>query len=382
MSADRIARDYRIDFWRGFALLTIFVNHVPGNVFEAFTTRNFGFSDAAELFVFLAGYAAALAYFRKFEPGAQLLTTAKIWTRGAKIYIAHTVTVAIAIAIFCYAAVTMDDPEYLTWHGIGRLLSDPVSTLVGLAALTHQIGYFNILPMYIVFLAMLPGLIWLARRDLLLVLAASGGLWFIAHAAGLTIMNWPGKGGWFFNPFGWQFLFTIGLVCGILTLGRGGVPYSRRVYTAAASYVLLALVWRLSGFSIADYNVPLPQIMIDFGKTDLALPRLLHILALAYVVAYSPLSHWMREKLTGDNPVVLIGRHSLVIFCVGSLLAAIGQVFRYASGDSIAIDLLFIPAGIALHLAFAKVLEWYRLGTTRPAAARAATAEKPEPATA
>src|SRR6266581_7503348 len=45
-----------IDFWRGFALVTIFVNHVPGIVFERFTFRSVSLSDSAELFVFLAGF--------------------------------------------------------------------------------------------------------------------------------------------------------------------------------------------------------------------------------------------------------------------------------------------------------------------------------------
>lgn len=45
-----------IDFWRGFALVTIFINHIPGNFYERFTHRNIGVSDSAELFVFLAGW--------------------------------------------------------------------------------------------------------------------------------------------------------------------------------------------------------------------------------------------------------------------------------------------------------------------------------------
>ena len=66
MQAKRSPRDLRIDFFRGLALVMIFVNHVPGNVFETLTSRNFGFSDATEIFVFLAGYAAALDYSRNF----------------------------------------------------------------------------------------------------------------------------------------------------------------------------------------------------------------------------------------------------------------------------------------------------------------------------
>ena len=49
-----------VDFWRGIALITIFVNHIPGIYFERFTHRNVSFSDSAELFVFLAGWSLRL----------------------------------------------------------------------------------------------------------------------------------------------------------------------------------------------------------------------------------------------------------------------------------------------------------------------------------
>src|SRR6266853_3501877 len=58
-----------IDFWRGLALLMIFIDHVPENVFQHVTQKNFGFSDAAELFVFLSGVSVALAYGTRFFEG-------------------------------------------------------------------------------------------------------------------------------------------------------------------------------------------------------------------------------------------------------------------------------------------------------------------------
>jgi hypothetical protein len=49
-------RDLRIDFLRGLALLFIFIDHIPDNGLAHFTLRNFGFADAAEVFVLLAGF--------------------------------------------------------------------------------------------------------------------------------------------------------------------------------------------------------------------------------------------------------------------------------------------------------------------------------------
>ncbi len=58
-----------IDFWRGVVLCTIFINHIPGNLFEIVTQKNYGFSDSAEAFVFLSGLSLALAYARRFANG-------------------------------------------------------------------------------------------------------------------------------------------------------------------------------------------------------------------------------------------------------------------------------------------------------------------------
>ena len=69
MPINRRSRVVSVDFWRGIALATIFIDHVPGNVLEHYTQRNFGFSDAAEVFVLLAGVAASFAYLPHFEAG-------------------------------------------------------------------------------------------------------------------------------------------------------------------------------------------------------------------------------------------------------------------------------------------------------------------------
>ena len=67
----RTARDPRLDVLRGLCLVMIFINHVPGNALEVLTTRNFGFSDAAEGFVMMSGIAAGIAYGPDFRaPGS------------------------------------------------------------------------------------------------------------------------------------------------------------------------------------------------------------------------------------------------------------------------------------------------------------------------
>ena len=49
-------RDYRLDLLRGFANWAIYLDHIPNNAVNWVTQRNYGFSDAADLFVFISGY--------------------------------------------------------------------------------------------------------------------------------------------------------------------------------------------------------------------------------------------------------------------------------------------------------------------------------------
>jgi hypothetical protein len=74
-------RDPRVDLLRGVALLTIFVDHVPGNLLGYLTFRNFGFSDAAELFVVLAGFSSMMAYGGAFERDGSIWSRWGFWLR-------------------------------------------------------------------------------------------------------------------------------------------------------------------------------------------------------------------------------------------------------------------------------------------------------------
>jgi hypothetical protein len=51
-------RDLRLDLFRGLANWAIFLDHIPNNTVAWLTTRNYGFSDAADIFVFISGFPA------------------------------------------------------------------------------------------------------------------------------------------------------------------------------------------------------------------------------------------------------------------------------------------------------------------------------------
>jgi hypothetical protein len=353
-------RDHRVDFYRGIALLSIFVNHIPGTLWEDYTPRNFGFSDAAELFVFLAGFAAAFAYGRPFLSGSRFATVVKCARRAGTLYLVHVTLSCVALALFCWAATSRGMTELLRTNAFDVVLSRPLEMLVGIPMLTHQFGYVNILPMYIVILLAVPAMLALARIHLDLMLAASCLLWAAAGLWSIDIPNHPSEGGWFFNPFAWQFLFAIGLWCGIRKWRLGvSVPWSPVLMAAASAYLLVSFVVVRTGEWWLLDAIPLPVPFSANDKTYLTVPRLLHLLSLVYVFANasrrSPLS-----SIAAGNPLAAIGRHSLPLFATGTMLSLLGQVAKNGREPFFVFDTCYIAVGVLVHLALATWLDWWR----------------------
>ncbi|MDX8436628.1 OpgC family protein [Mesorhizobium abyssinicae] len=350
-------RDTRIDVFRALALLTIFIDHVPGTMFETLTYKNFGFSDAAEAFVLISGMSVALAYGSKFQPGGRLLATLKMWRRAGVLYAAHIVTTMVVMALFCAAAVFARRPELLKLINIEPLMKNTPEVLVGIVTLGHQLGYNNILPVYAVLLLLAPAFLLLISYRPVPALVLSAALWLVAGIWQIAPPNYPEPGFWFLNPLSWQFLFNIGLAA-MLHVRRGGtIPVNRWLVGAAAAYVLTALVWVHSPLWGRISWLDLPVVLTGFDKTFLSLPRLLHILAVSYlIVALPAVSNLFRTST--DHPLAILGKRSLPVFIAGTVLAMVAQVLKLINPGGFAYDTLLISAGIAMQFALAFYLEW------------------------
>jgi hypothetical protein len=350
-------RDTRLDVFRALALLTIFVDHVPGTVFEYATLRNFGFADAAEAFVLISGIAVGLAYAPRFKPGQALLPSLKIWRRAGVLYCAHIMTTVATLTIFCAASVIFHRPELLKLNNIAALIDDPAEAFVGVGLLGHQLGYNNILSMYAVLLLATPAILWLLNRSMLATLAGSCALWLAAGWFQLAPPNYPEEGYWFLNPLSWQFLFVIGIAATVYARKGGKLPSGAFWTGLSIAYLLGALIWVYSPMWGQDGWRGLPLFLAGFDKTFLALPRLLDILALAYLLTQAPfLSNLAR--VSRDNPLAIFGKHSLPVFIFGTVLAMIGQVIKTFYGHSLLYDMMIISTGIAAQFALACGLEW------------------------
>lgn len=324
-----MARDPRLDAARGFALATIALTHIPGLVHAGFTLRRWGFSDAAEIFVLVSGLALGLAYAR-WDLGG--------WVRAAgrrvlALFGAHLALTAGGLAVAA-AAGALGAASLMERHGMAPVFEGSLPHLWGIPLLTHQLGYINILPLYMALVAAAPLVLWGARRAPAATVATSLALWAFAGAADLGPYQWPAEGRWQFNPLAWQALFVVGVVVG--ARHAWGMPWRPRhpaaLAWAAAAFLLLALLWRtvpevqaLGRATLEPlWSHPLGAQLFGFHKPDLAGMRLLHALALAWCCAALP---WGRAFAAhrACAPLRALGRHGLAVFCVGTLMAYAGQ---------------------------------------------------------
>ncbi|MBA8900184.1 OpgC domain-containing protein [Phyllobacterium sp. P30BS-XVII] len=350
-------RDTRIDVFRALALLTIFINHVPGTVYEHLTHKNLGFSDSAEAFVLISGIAVGLAYGSKFEAGNRFLITLKAWRRAATLYSAHILTTVATLAIFCAAGLYLNRPEFMSFINIGPLMDQPAEALIGLATMGHQLGYNNILSMYGVLLLMLPLFLFLGNISLSAMVGFSGLLWLVSGVYQIAPPNYPTPGVWFLNPLSWQFLFVIG-IAGVMHVRRGGqIPFNKYLFGFSVGYILLALLWVRVPFWGIDTSMGLPMVVTGFDKTFLSLTRLVHVLALAYVIVSVPaISNLARTP--EDHPLAILGKHSLPVFIAGTILAMVAQIVKEMNPGDVLDDTLLIASGIMAQFALAHYLEW------------------------
>jgi len=378
-SANRISvpkaatgRDTRLDVLRGLALISIFINHVPGQFFEHLTTKNFGFSDAAEAFVLISGIAVGLAYGSRFQPGRRLEVTIKAAKRAFTLYLAHMITTFVTLALFICGAWLFHRPGLLVEINILAVLMNLKEGIPALLLLGHQIGYNNILPMYGALMLMVPIILLLNSWHPLLALTVSGTVWFVSGIYQIAPHNMIIADYWFLNPLSWQFIFTIGIV-GMMHVKRGGrLPRHPVLFMLASGYVALSFAWvvgHLWDLGNALAALGLPAVLTGFDKTFLSLPRLLHVLALAYLILCMPSASRLLRR-SADHPLTILGRHSLSIFVAGTILAMAGQVILYVTEKDPAVGGAYVLVGIVAQFAYAYYLEHRRLDSAgnRPAA--------------
>ena len=356
-------RDLRLDLFRGVALWLIFLDHIPENVVNWFTIRNYGFSDATEIFIFISGYTAAFVYGRTMRERGFVLSSARILRRAWQIYVAHIFLFTIFMAEIAYVASTFDNPLYAEEMKILDFLKQPDVTIFQALLLKFKPVNMDVLPLYIVLLLLFPPMLFFLLRQPNLALAGSAVVYAFAWRLNWNLPAYP-NGVWFFNPFAWQLLFVFGAWCAIGGAQRlSAVLRSRLVLAVAIAYLLFAFAITLTWhFESLDRFVPvwLKDWMYPIDKTNLDVLRFAHFLALASVTVYFVPRQWPGLKSAILRPAIVCGQHSLEIFCLGVFLAFAGQFIIAESSGGPLLQTGVSALGIFIMIAAANLLSWYK----------------------
>lgn len=379
-SAPPTGRDLRLDLFRGCAMIIILVAHIPFNRLSNYIPARYGWSDAADIFVFCSGMASALAFGTVFVRRGWVMGSARVAYRVWQVYWAHLgLFIAIAATMAAldlsgiFARYGSFDKSYVDALNLGAFFETPLPGLVGLTTLTYVPNYFDILPMYLVILAMIPAMMALARVDPRLAMAASVALWAVAQTGILALPAEPWSDRpWFFNPFGWQLIFFTGFA-----FGRGWLPAppASRVLMAAAIVFLAVSVpfgrWQI-WTEVEWIRAWREANAVLFDKTNAGILRYLHFLAMAYlaVVLAGPAGARLRPRGTGlaaeiarrgMAQVVKIGQQSLAVFVFSMWLALLlGFLLDFTAGRGWWPTLAVNVFGVALILGVAHLAAWVK----------------------
>ena len=390
-AAQTRVRDIRLDFFRGIAMFIILFAHTPGNWITSWIPARWGFSDATEMFVFCSGMASAIAFGLTFDRAGWLLGSARVAYRIWQVYWAHVglFFATVALVVF-FTDLDVNDRNY--WGNLnlwmlfveGRHWENP-NILLSFMTLRWVPNLFDILPMYMVILAMMPLVILLQRAQFALVVAASVLLWFFAQRAwteslGLPYLNftaepWVGDDNWqrrwFLNPFGWQLVFFTGFA-----FMRGWLP--RPPVTAwliALTTIIVVANIPLSNIGVREFGFDWArEWRIDhrqwFSKTDFGILRYIQFLSLAYlgwVIAGEGGSRIRAGASTLGQiwapflaAILKVGQQSLAVFVVSILVGRLNGFLLDVVGRDIWTMTLVNAFGVILLVVTAYSVGWFK----------------------
>ncbi|MBE0453395.1 OpgC family protein [Roseovarius autotrophicus] len=377
-------RDIRLDFFRGLAMFIILAAHTPRNFFTSWIPARWGFSDATEIFVFCSGMASAIAFGRTFDRAGWRLGTSRVGYRVWQVYWAH-------IALFFATAALLAsfdhfgefDRTYIGTLNLWKFFAEPGPQLVGLFTLTYVPNYFDILPMYMVILVMMPVMMALSRVSVWAVFGAMGLIWLFAQRAVLEplgLIDWHlgfpaepwSERKWFFNPFGWQLIFFTGFA-----FMRGWLPKPpvNAWLIGLAAFIVLANI-PLSNIGVREFGFDWAREWRIgnrglFNKSDFGILRYVHFLSLAYLCWAAAGDGGARLKAVGTGiiarlwsgllaMILKVGQQSLAVFVFSMFFARLSGFVMDQIGRNTWNMTLANLVGFGALIVVAYVAAWFK----------------------
>lgn len=360
-------RDIRLDLFRGLALWFIYLDHIPNNVVSWLTVRNYGFSDATEVFVFISGYTAVIAYSRIMVREGWLKSAVRIYRRVWQLYVAHILLFVAFTAQIAYVSIARDASGLIEEMQLMGLGENPYRAILEAVLLKFRPVNLDVLPLYIVLLAGFPFALPALLRWPFALLASSLALYAATSHFDWNLPGYPDDKVWFFNPMAWQAIFYTGAVLAVVAPRLGWLDRWRRpISLAAGLYIAFAALITLSWqYNSLERLVPdwVARQIYPIDKTNLDILRYLHFLALAWFVrlVVRPNASFLKWNLL--KPIRRCGEHSLQIFCLGTFLALTGQIIVDRYENSVLSQIEVSLGGIAVMCLAAYGASWFKAGT-------------------
>jgi len=373
MKAELAARDgdLRLCLLLGLAAWFLFLDHVPHNAVSQLTMRNFGFSGATDLFVFVGGYIAAVLYGRMMLERGFVVTATRIFKRLWQLYAAYVVLFVLYINLIGYVARRSRASELIGEFNVTGIVDHTVRTLIHGLLLQAKPLNLDVLQLFIVLMAFFPFVLFGMMRRPNLTVAGSIGLYVAARYFDWNLSSFP-DGRWYFNPFSWQLLFVLG--AWLALIGANELRAIRRLQDfpilriAAWLYLLFALVVTAAGKFPQAGIVPdfLRDVFIPNDKENLAPYRVLHFLALAFLFTYMVPRDWRGFQWQALRPIIKCGEEWLPVFCAGVFLSFAAHLVLITGPDSLAMHFLVSFGGITMMTAVAYYVSWSKRQDQKP----------------
>jgi hypothetical protein len=374
MKAELAVRDgdLRPRLLLGIAAWFLFLDHVPHNVVSQLTIRNFGFSGATDLFVFVGGYTAAILYGRMMLERGFVVTATRIFKRLWQLYAAYIVLFVIYINLIGYVARQSAAPALIGEFNVTGIVDHTVRTLIHGLLLRAKPLNLDVLQLFIVLMAAFPFVLFGMLRRPNVTIAGSVGLYLAARQFDWNLSAFP-DGRWYLNPFCWQLLFVLGA-----WLALGGANQMRVLRRLQDLPVLRAMAWLYLVFALAlTVASKFPQadvapdllrdVFVPDNKESLAPHRVFHFLALAFLFAYMVPRDWSGFRWQMLQPAIKCGQEWLAVFCAGVFLSFAGHLVLITGPDSLAMQILVSVAGILIMTGVAYYVAWSKQQDHKPA---------------
>lgn len=347
-----LKRDLRIDLLKGIALIMVLVNHIgyviPNSYYTFLTNKYYGFSDAAELFLFMSGYLFGRIYLRFYQTEGYYKTLIKAVHRNFQLYLWILIISIFVFAVYAFFDNNIGGDFINTNVTAKKFFENPFNSIPDLVVLKLSATYTNILRFYItvIFLGVL--FIPILEYSYKLLLFISVSLYILSFWIQLTT---------YYDLFSWQLLFIVAMILG------SKIEFSKNRYLLiiAISYLIISLIISLYAHFISSSQGALSAV-IEYlmQKYPLSIFRVLHCLALFYVFNSFVDSNekWKRNPFMA--PILDMGRNSLEVYSFGVLIAHVSHIILIYFNKSFVIYSLEIFFGILLSAFFSAMVSWYK----------------------